>query len=203
MLKNHPSFPDPELAPEKDALNCIRVLTRLLPYIYEADHLSEWEDKFFWGMRRRRTRRAQVAGEVLFDDNVVDENPETDGQDQEYEEVKPLAEELIDTLVDLLFYAEFTIPLLASAKSKVTYAIWQSGVGCKSSIPTNKELESNRCEVLRLLLTLTGKAMYMPSNSLPVQGVRAITYITTCSDKQIVLSVLCSLINTTIKSNVS
>lgn len=203
VLKNHPSFPDPELAPERDALNCIRVLTRLLPYIYEADHLSEWEEGFFWGVRRRKTRRAQVAGEVLFDGNATDQDPDTEVKEPEYEEVKPLAEELIDTLVDLLFFAEFTIPLLPSAKSKVNYAIWQSGVGCKSSIPTNKELESNRCEILRLLLTLTGKAMYMPSNTLPVQGVKAITYITTCSDKQIVLSVLCSLINTTIKSNVT
>ncbi|KIV92296.1 hypothetical protein PV10_06748 [Exophiala mesophila] len=202
VLRNHPSFPDPELAPERDALNCIRVLTRLLPFIYEADHLAEWEDKFFWGMRRRKTRRAQVAGEVLFDDTQTQDN-DTPVPDDVYEQVKPLAEELIDSLSDLLFFAEFTIPLLSQAKNKVHYAIWQSGVGCKSSIPTNKEFESNRCEVLRLLLTMTGKAMYLPSNILPVQGVRATTYLTTCSDKQIVLSVLCSLINTTIKSNVT
>jgi hypothetical protein len=38
--------------------------------------------------------------------------------------------------------------------------------------------------------------MYMSANLLPVQGVKAITYITTCPDKQVVLSVLCSLLNT-------
>ncbi|KIW68334.1 hypothetical protein PV04_04287 [Phialophora macrospora] len=201
-LKNHPSFPDPDLAPERDALNCIRVLTRLLPYVYEAEQLADWEERFFWGMRRRRTRRAQVSGEVLFDDSQGDDTTPTESPQQEFEDAKPLAEELIDTLVDLLFYTSFTIPELPNAKSKVTYAIWQSGVGCKSSIPTSKELESNRCEVLRLLLTLSSKAMYMPSNILPVQGVRPITYLATCPDKQIVLSVLCSLINTTIKANV-
>lgn len=200
-LKNHTSFPDPELAPERDALNCIRVLTRLLPYVYEADQLAAWEDKFFWGMRRRRTRKAQIQGEVLFDENQVDEAE--DNQEQEFEDAKPLAEELIDTLTDLLFYAGFTIPELPQAKSKISYAIWQSGIGCKSSIPTNKELENNRCEVLRLLLTLTSKAMYMPAAVLPVQGVKAITYMATNPDKQIVLSVLCSLMNTAIKSNVS
>ncbi|ETI24371.1 hypothetical protein G647_03740 [Cladophialophora carrionii CBS 160.54] len=202
VLKNHPSFPDPDLAPERDALNCIRVLTRLLPYVYEAEQLTEWEERFFWGMRRRRTRRAQVSGEILFDDNQGDDTTPTENPQQEFEDARPLAEELIDTLVDLLFYTGFTIPELPNAKSKVTYAIWQSGVGCKSSIPTSKELESNRCEVLRLLLTLSSKAMYMPSNVLPVQGVRTITYLATCPDKQIVLSVLCSLINTTIKANV-
>lgn len=144
-----------------------------------------------------------MAGEVLFDDNQTDDNVPTDNQEPEFEDAKPLAEELIDTLTDLLFYAGFTIPHLPQAKSKVTYAIWESGVGCKSSIPTNKELESNRCEVLRLLLTMSSKAMYMSSGVLPAQGVRAITYITTCPDKQIVLSVLCSLINTTIKSNMT
>lgn len=38
--------------------------------------------------------------------------------------------------------------------------------------------------------------MYMSANLLPVLGVKAITYIATCPDKQVVLSVLCSLLNT-------
>lgn len=54
ILRHHPSFPDPEIAPEQDALNCIRILTRILPYIYESDRLVEWEEKFFWGVRRKR-----------------------------------------------------------------------------------------------------------------------------------------------------
>jgi hypothetical protein len=201
ILKNHPSFPDPELAPDRDALNCIRVLTRLLPFIYEAEHLSEWEDKFFWGVRRKRTRKGQATGEVLFDESQPDDQLPLRGADENFEEARPLAEEVIDTLIDLMFCTGFTIPHLPNAKSKVTYAIWQSGVGCKTSMGSNKDLESNRCEVLRLLLTLSSKSMYMSSGMLPVQGVKAITYIATCPDKQVVLSVLCSLLNTTIKYN--
>ncbi|RMZ76550.1 hypothetical protein DV737_g4759, partial [Chaetothyriales sp. CBS 132003] len=199
VLRNHPSFPDPELAPERDALNCIRVLTRVLPYIYEVDNLEAWEDNFFWAARRRKSRRAQLAGEILFDD-TQEALPE-DGTQESFEDAKPLGEELIDTLIDLLFFPGFTVPYVNQAKSKVTYAIWQSGVGCKTSLGTSKELENNRCEVLRLLLTLTSKSMYMPPHELPVRGVRAITYLVTCPDKQIVLSVLCSLLNTTIKYN--
>jgi len=71
-LTHHPSFPDPELAPERDALNCIRVLTRVLPFVYEADNLSEWEEKFFWTARRKKSRPAQLAGEVLFDESQTD-----------------------------------------------------------------------------------------------------------------------------------
>lgn len=200
-LKNHPSFPDPELAPERDALNCIRVLTRLLPYVYEAENLTEWEEKFFWSTRRRRSRKAQLNGEVLFDESQTEDTtqPELDGE--EWEDAKPLAEELLDTLIDLLFCIGFTLPRLPNAQSSITYAIWQSGVGCKQSLSTNKDLESNRCEVLRLLVTMMSKSMYMPSALLPVQGVRSITYLATCADKQIVLSVLCSLLNTAIKYN--
>jgi len=166
ILRNHPSFPDPELAPERDALNCIRVLTRVLPYIYEADHLEAWEDKFFWGKRRKRSRKGQVAkAEVLFEGAHPDDT--TRGDAPEFEEAKPLAEELIDTLIDLLFFSDFTLPKAPAGKNKVTYAIWQTGVGCNTPVTSSKESESNRQEILRLLLALASKSMYMsPSRSL-------------------------------------
>lgn len=213
ILRNHPSFPDPELAPERDALNCIRVLNRILPFLYEADHLEQWEDRFFWGTRRKRSRTAQIARtEVLFDGAEPDSRPLQRSVSQEFEEAKPLAEELIDTLTDLLFFCGFTLPVSHTEKGKVTFSIWSSGVGCNTSIGTSKEFESNRTEILRLLLTLASRSMYMPASTfvqtipgsmadtfsdiLPTKGVKAITYIATCPDKQVVLSTLCSLLNT-------
>lgn len=193
VLRHHPSFPDPEFAPERDALNCIRVLTRVLPYIYEKESLDPWEERFFWGQRRKRTRNASIATEVIFD-GANDEQPKTPVV--EYEDARPLAEELIDTLVDLLFFSDLTVPKQPHGKPKVSYAIWQSGVGCNASIPTTKEHESNRCDILRLLLTLASRSMYMSASVLPQKGTRALTYICTCPDKQVVLSVLCSLLNT-------
>lgn len=115
--------------------------------------------------------------------------------------MKPLAEELIDTLVDMLFYSEFTLQKSLPGKSKVSYAIWQSGVGCLTPVPSTREYENNRTEILRLLLVLSSKAMYMPPSLLPAKGVKAVTYLATCPDKQIVLSLLCSLLNTTLKYN--
>ncbi|KAK7955052.1 Ubp5-interacting protein [Apiospora saccharicola] len=200
ILRHHPSFPDNELAPERDALNCIRVLTRILPYIYEVDSLHVWEDQFFWGTRRKRTRRAILQPEVLFDEAQVDE-AEAKPQSDEFEEAKPLAEELIDTLIDLLFFSDLTVPKQPHGKPKVTYAIWQSGVGCNTAVATTKEHENNRSEILRLLLTLAGQSMYESPSVLPTKGTKALTYLCTCSDKQVVLSVLCSLLNTTLKYN--
>jgi len=167
ILRNHPSFPDPELAPDRDALNCIRVLSRVLPFLYEADNLESWEDKFFWGARRKRSRSAQIARtEVLFDEAQPDDNPLPRNVTDDFEEAKPLAEELIDTLTDMLFYCDFTLPTPQDGNGKVRYSIWSSGVGCNTSIGTSKEFESNRTEILRLLLTLTSKSMYMPASKL-------------------------------------
>lgn len=196
VLRNHPSFPDPELAPERDALNCIRVLTRILPFLYEADHLEAWEDKFFWGARRKRSRRGQLRTEVLFDEADPEQTPTERDSEPEFEQTKPLAEDIIDTLIDLLFFSDFTLPKVPAGKTRVSYAIWQSGVGCNTPVASTKEFENNRTEILRLLLTLASKSMYMSANVLPVKGVKAITYMATCPDKQVVLSVLCSLLNT-------
>ncbi|KAL2133641.1 hypothetical protein VTI74DRAFT_1997 [Chaetomium olivicolor] len=198
VLRHHPSFPDPELAPDREALNCVRVLTRVLPFIYEKEPLQQWEDDLFWSPRRKRTRKSSIANEVLFDGGPEDQ---AKTPVDEFEDAKPLAEELIDTLLDFLFFSDLTVPKAPHGKSKVTYAIWQSGVGCATSIPTTREHESNRCEILRLLLTLASRCMYLSPSVLPTQGTKALTYICTCSDKQVVLSVLCSLLNTTLKYN--
>ncbi|KAH7209385.1 high-temperature-induced dauer-formation protein-domain-containing protein [Fusarium oxysporum] len=198
ILRHHPSFPDPELAPEREALNCIRVLTRILPYLYEKESLSDWEQQFFWAQRRKRTRHGAIANEILFDEA---QEVERKTQTAEFEEVKPLAEELVDTLVDLLFFSDLTLPRQPNGRPKVSYAIWQSGVGCNTAVATTKEYESNRSEILRLLLTLSGQSLYMTAGVLPQNGVRTLTHLCACPDKQVVLSVLCSLLNTTLKYN--
>ena len=107
----------------------------------------------------------------------------------------------MDILIDLLFYAGFTLPPSERTKGKVTYAIWQKGVGCTTPQTSSKEMENNRTEILRLLLTLSSKSLYMPAHILPIKGVKAITYITTCPDKQLVLSLLCSQLNTALNYN--
>ncbi len=199
-LRQHRSFPNAQAAPGKHALNCIRVLTRILPFLYEADHLEVWEDKFFWTKRKRRTGQRLRKPEVLFDDSQMEEDPKPDDEEPT-EDVRPLGEELVDTLIDMLFYVGFTLPISERPRNRVTYAIWQKGVGCNTSMSSSIEMENNRTEVLRLLLTMSSKALYMPAHILPIKGVRAVTYITTCPDKQLVLSLLCSQLNTALNYN--
>lgn len=165
-LRHLPAFPDQDLAPAKEALNCIRVITRLLPFLYEADRLESWEDKFFWQRRKSQSKDGlNNKPEELFDgSNLYDvEKKEEDPGAENVAYVKPLGEELIDTLIDLLFYVDFTLPHAERLKNKVTYAIWQKGVGCVTPMQASKEIESNRTEILRLLLTLSSKSLYMPA----------------------------------------
>ncbi|KAL2040539.1 hypothetical protein N7G274_006518 [Stereocaulon virgatum] len=201
-LRHHRSFPNPETAPEKHALNCIRILTRILPFLYEADHLEVWEDEFFWAKRKRKSKGHTAKPEVLFDESQKEENqgppPEVEEQ---YEDLRPLGEELVDTLIDMLFYVGFTLPHTERSRNGVTYAIWQRGVGSNTAMSSTNQLESNRTEILRLLLTLSSKSLYMPAHILPIKGVKAVTYITTCPDKPLVLSLLCSQLNTALNYN--
>ena len=165
-LRNHRAFPHPDTAPEKHALNCIRVLTRVIPFLYEADHLEHWREQTFWQKRRRPLRKGNrvAKSEVLFDEGQQDEVSPLDLQEQ-YEELRPLGEELVDTLVDLLFYTNFTLPPDEHSKTRVTYSIWQSGVGCNTAMNSSSQIESNRSEVLRLLLTLSSEALYLPARA--------------------------------------
>lgn len=165
-LRNHRAFPHPDTAPEKHALNCIRVLTRVIPFLYEADHLEHWKEQTFWQKRRRPLRKGNRVGksEVLFDEAQRNDVPPPEPQEQ-YEELRPLGEELVDTLVDLLFYTNFTLPPDENSKTRVTYSIWQSGVGCNTAMNSSSQIESNRSEVLRLLLTLSSEALYLPARA--------------------------------------
>ena len=147
-------------------MNCIRVLTRVIPFLYEADHLEHWKEQTFWQKRRRPLRKANrvAKSEILFDEGQRDEIPSLESQEQD-EELRPLGEELVDTLVDLLFYINFTLPPDEHSKTRVTYSIWQSGVGCNTAMNSSSQIDSNRSEVLRLLLTLSSEALYLPARA--------------------------------------
>lgn len=163
------AFPYPDLAPERQALNCLRVLTRVLPYLYEAENLESWRERIFWKKRKGLTKqKGGRKAEVLFDEAQPEEAPQSEIEEQS-ETIQPLGEELVDTLVDLLFYTGFTSPQDERSKNKVTYSIWQKGVGCNTPIGSSAQFESNRCEVIRLLLTLSSEALYMsPRADVPI-----------------------------------
>ncbi|XP_071385558.1 protein HID1b isoform X2 [Centroberyx affinis] len=132
-------------------LNCTRLLTRILPYIFED---ADWRG-FFWSTVPGAGRAGRLD----------------EGGD---EEARPLAESLLLAVADLLFCPEFTVqshkkggPESAEDMQSIDSCeyIWEAGVGFAQSPPLNYIHDLNRTELLKLLLTCFSEAMYLPPSS--------------------------------------
>ncbi|KAJ3600379.1 hypothetical protein NHX12_031364 [Muraenolepis orangiensis] len=131
-------------------LNCTRILSRTLPYIFED---QDWRG-FFWST----VPGAGRAG--------TDESEDDDG-------ARPLAESLLLAVADLLFCPDFTVHSHKRGPDSVEDMqsidsceyIWEAGVGFAQSPPLNYIHDLNRTELLRLLLTCFSEAMYLPPSS--------------------------------------
>ncbi|KHN83150.1 Protein HID1 [Toxocara canis] len=121
-------------------LNCVRLLTRVMPYLFED---SDWRGFFF---------------------SVP---PSEEGCQHASQ---PLAYTLISTLTDLLFCPDFTVASINShpggsedlASLDSCEYIWEAGVGFATKPPQNADHDSHRTEILKLLLTCFSEVMYAP-----------------------------------------
>ncbi|XP_048026767.1 protein HID1b [Megalobrama amblycephala] len=131
-------------------LSCTRLLTRILPYIFED---PDWRG-FFWST-------VPKVGKS------VDESDD--------ESTRPLAESLLTAVSDLLFCPDFTVEshsmTTADGAADIQSIdscefIWEAGVGFAQTPPLNHTYDSNRAELLKLLLTCFSEEMYQsPSDT--------------------------------------
>uniref|UniRef100_A0A3Q2CV89 HID1 domain containing n=1 Tax=Cyprinodon variegatus TaxID=28743 RepID=A0A3Q2CV89_CYPVA len=133
-------------------LNCTRLLTRILPYIFED---ADWRG-FFWSTIPGAKRSRGL-------DEDVNEN-----------EARPLAESLLLAIADLLFCPDFTVQSHRKSSTDGSEEmrsldsceyIWEAGVGFAQSPPLNYVHDLNRTELLKLLLTCFSEAMYLSPSS--------------------------------------
>ncbi|XP_064594547.1 protein HID1-like [Liolophura sinensis] len=132
----------PSMKEQTTVLNCVRLLIRILPYIFED---PDWRG-FFW---------STLPGQA---------------EDMENESA-PLAQSLINAICDLLFCPEFTVssnrktgpdnPEDMQSIDSCEY-IWESGVGFAHSPAHNAYHDQNRTEILKLLITCFSETMYLP-----------------------------------------
>ncbi|XP_058791655.1 protein HID1 isoform X2 [Phymastichus coffea] len=156
---------------QQTVLNCCRLLTRLLPYIFED---SEWKG-FFW---------SSLPG-------------------KENDESVPLAHSLLNAICDLLFCPDFTVVANRKSGPKAEELqsidsceyIWEAGVGFAQSQPRNPVLDSNRTELLKVLLTCFSETMYNPPIDISVAPNKWIQYLTS-SENRHALPMFTSLLNT-------
>ncbi|PVV02200.1 hypothetical protein BB560_003352, partial [Smittium megazygosporum] len=151
-----------------ELLNCVRILTRLTPFIY--DHRSPGFEKYiFWSPT-------------------------------------PLSESeigylLAETAMNLMFIPGLTV--VSTTAEAQTPSSESEGIGISSptetTSTTNKEIFSNRFEVLRLIIALVSKDMYHSPRTLLEYDNKILSYITCHSNYQLLLSILCSLLNSALK----
>jgi hypothetical protein len=164
LLQTRRIYLDPNIPIGPEVLNGVRILTRLLPYIYEADHLTDWEAQFFWTPRKPVAYTDPRTNKTKYYDGL--DETKTFPEDQKNANIgPPLGEQLIDILVKYLFMPNFTLPPKTDAHGlpdlKPTYIVWQSGIGANKGVGMTKENERNAMEVLRLLLALSSRTMYL------------------------------------------
>ncbi|KAB0793307.1 hypothetical protein PPYR_12927 [Photinus pyralis] len=159
---------------QQTALNCVRLLTRILPYIFED---PEWRG-FFWSS--------------------------LPNQCENEEEPLPLAQSLQNAVCDLLFCPDFTVMgarKLGPDKAEDLLAIdsceyiWEAGVGFAHSPPRNTIFDSNRTELIKLLLTCFSETIYQPPSEISINPNKWIMHLTS-ADNRHALPMFTSLLNT-------
>ncbi|KAG5890768.1 hypothetical protein JTB14_016505 [Gonioctena quinquepunctata] len=159
---------------QQTVLNCVRLLTRILPYIFED---SEWKG-FFW---------SSLPSHVEDDEESV-----------------PLAHSLLNSVCDLLFCPDFTVvagrksgPDKAEELSAIDSCeyIWEAGVGFAHSPPRNPNFDINRTELLKLLLTCFSETMYQPPADITENPNKWILHLTSAENRH-ALPMFTSLLNT-------
>ncbi|XP_014067891.1 protein HID1 isoform X2 [Salmo salar] len=163
-------------------LNCTRLLTRILPYIFEDE---DWRG-FFWstvpgaglqGPRQshtvRQLRRKWPEDLIQYQSKVW--TPTHSKQDEGNDDgARPLAESLLLAVSDLLFCPDFTVQSHKRAGPETEEDmqsidsceyIWEAGVGFAQTPPLDYIHDLNRTELLKLLLTCFSDAMYLPPSA--------------------------------------
>lgn len=222
-------FPNPsgQKNSVKQLLNCIRTLTRLMPFIYEKVELQEEVNSIFWSLAYNNIDFKDPFNTSTTSSNATIGSYTTDTNNSSFSNsstkpninlpinkspasnevniggpskaVKPLGEQLIHTLVDLLFMKSFTLE--ESDIKGVEFKIWEVGIGSngKYSKP-NPELDSNRLEVLRLIMTLVSQGLYSYPKQIVPSGSRFLTVLVSTIGRLKFLTFICSLLNLVCRS---
>ncbi|ODN80001.1 hypothetical protein L202_03866 [Cryptococcus amylolentus CBS 6039] len=146
------------------------------------------------------------AKEEAIDDPLT-KAAEQEEVEEDVEYLPSLIDRLFSCVIDLLFCAGFTLPPSVVGDDhtdKINYVIWEKGVGSTSEIGSTAELDRNKTEVLHFLLVLLSTTIYTSPNSLSTTPNIPLQTLTHSLERRLVLSLLCSFLNTSLtpsKSN--
>ncbi|CCE61727.1 hypothetical protein TPHA_0B00550 [Tetrapisispora phaffii CBS 4417] len=146
-------------------LCCVRILTKLLPLYFEYERENNRclnGADIFW------SNDARVLFGLGYDDDE-DISDEDDNQEDLQNEkivndkniIEPLGVNILKACLKLLFIEGFTIPADGSPGS-VSYLLWENGISTQDSLyhKQNPKVDSNRLEIINLLLSLCSVDLY-------------------------------------------
>ncbi|KAI4457116.1 protein hid1 [Holotrichia oblita] len=125
-------------------------------------------------------------------------------QNEDEDESLPLAQSLLNATCDLLFCPDFTVmgtrkigPDKAEDLSAIDSCeyIWEAGVGFAQTPPRHPQVDTNRTELLKLLLTCFSETMYQPPMDISQNPNKWIAYLTSAENRH-ALPMFTSLLNT-------
>ncbi|KAG8965749.1 hypothetical protein FRC03_000199 [Tulasnella sp. 419] len=196
----------------KEVLNCLRVLGRILPVVFETETSFEYD--LLWKREKIKRETVVSSGEDAAPQFVIaeDEDEETSpigttnpsAASEPREELAPaLADRLLSTTIDLMFCCGFTLPKsLQVDHHKINYTTWEKGIGSTQDVTSSTNLDQNKTEVLRFLQILLSKTIYFsPTQVFQLTNPYASRLVHKHqTPRRQVLSILCSLLNTTMNS---
>ncbi|ESK85891.1 hypothetical protein Moror_2314 [Moniliophthora roreri MCA 2997] len=206
----------------KEVLNCLRVLQRVLPVVFELEgDTSVFDLEVLWKKieveedednDNTATTATGEEPQFVIEDEEDDESEEgqtTVGSQSQTPQPKrkrvkqlpSLGERLFNSLIDLLFCCGFTLPTkIQKDHYKINYVIWEKGIGSTSDPGPSQQYDNNKAEVLRLLLVLLSRQIYIPASSLFTNPSLYTLHLVQKTPRRDVLTVLCSLLNTAMNS---
>jgi hypothetical protein len=135
------------------ALNCARILARLLPFMLES--------------------KSKSVKDVLWSRTFMTKPPDG-GEAEEPHDSEPLAVILVNTLLHLLFLPDFTVedPGVDFKESDVdtiefkSALMWAPGVGSsEKTIATSSQFDGNRVDILRVMIAAFSDSLYQSAET--------------------------------------
>ncbi|KAJ7219056.1 high-temperature-induced dauer-formation protein-domain-containing protein [Mycena pura] len=195
----------------KEVLNCLRILQRVLPVVFEVEgEGSAFELDVFW--RKEQVVEDTVERTSEAPQFVIEDEDDSDGESKDAPTAAPakpkeqkhlpsLGERLFGSLMDLLFCCGFTLPTKIKVDHhKINHVIWEKGIGSTTDSGASHAYDSNKTEVLRLLLVLLSRQIYVSPAALFSKPSLYSLHAVQNTPRRDVLTVLCSLLNTAMNS---
>ncbi|KAK6466003.1 protein putatively [Scheffersomyces coipomensis] len=181
-FSNQEGFPSSQLQIIQ-LLTCTRFLTKIIPFLYELpEYEKEIETEIFWNVE---------FNALKFINGVKDSSYITPANKDEIIAVK-----ISRALVKLLFIRGFTLD------RDQTIDLWEPGIGGASKYNSpNLIIDSNRTDILKLILTFCSYSLYQSTAHIVSSGSKFLTLFVTCVPRIELLTLVCSLTNLVCRSS--